>query len=921
MLAVLLLSCFGAVTAAAQGNPDQEKTASGRVVKVAFPSVSGFSEKDEDGGYTGLVVDYLNEISKYTNWQYEYVEGEYMELHEALSAGELDLMGGMFYDPSYEENFAYPDFNMGYNYGVLFARQDDDSVRSYDIDSIQGKKIGVFEKATSKIERLKKFLDFNQVTCELVYYKAEDMTNDNLYQHLIDGDVDLLMGNDAEADGKFRVISEFQAQPFYFVTTRGNDEILDGLNSALSQINQCIPEFAQERYAAHFRELKGVKIAYTPEEKEYIKNSPTLKVAMDSNLHPFYCDAELDGHMGICPELLERISEDTGLKFEFLFADSYRGMLDMVLSGEADFTGCYYDSEATAVKQGLGLTISYASFNNILVKNKAVTYPSDNLRAMVLEGRNLPSSVDASEIIYSSSMPEGLQAVNMGKADIMYGLSACLEHEIQRKRYPDVSILTLNDSQTDISFALARPMDTMLLRILNKAVENISIEEKEEIVDNNLVSNADSYWTFKNLLYSNPEGVIGLLVIFVVLVIIIVLLVSRSRVKNAVMRSEIQKAEAASQAKSEFLSKMSHEIRTPMNAIVGLAGLAASSKEASPKVEKYLLKIQSSSKYLLALINDILDMARIENGKMTLYPENFSIRQMLDQVQSMIQSQAQRKKVECTFEIDIQDEWLVGDSVRLEQVLVNLLSNAVKFTPSNGHIRLRVKEISRSDNKVEIFFLVKDTGIGIDAEAQKRIFEPFEQTGSNISKSSGTGLGLPISSSIVEMMGGKLSLKSKVGEGSEFQFTLSFVQGEEKIPDSGEGMAGCYDFRGVHILLAEDNELNAEIARELLVKQGAVVEKACNGQEAFDLFERSEMNYYQIILMDLQMPVKNGLEATQEIRASGHPQARTIPIVAMTANSFQEDVDAAMKAGMNGFIPKPVDVHYLYQEIENFLGH
>ena len=232
---------------------------------------------------------------------------------------------------------------------------------------------------------------------------------------------------------------------------------------------------------------------------------------------------------------------------------------------------------------------------------------------------------------------------------------------------------------------------------------------------------------------------------------------------------------------------------------------------------------------------------------------------------------------------------------------------------------LKVKEISRDSDRAVLDFRVKDTGIGIEPEAQERIFEAFEQTGSSVSKCAGTGLGLPICRSIVRMMGGSLELKSTPGEGSEFYFTLEMVLGEEKAPVFVEKNLGNYDFRGICILLVEDNELNAEIAREFLTKQGAAVETAVNGQEAVDFFKNSKAGHYQLILMDIQMPVKNGLEAAAEIRAGRHPQAKSIPIVAMTANSFQEDVDAAMKAGMNGFIPKPVDVSYLYQEIESVL--
>lgn len=916
---LLLFACiFGAVRCPAAETSQKEEN---RVVRVGFPIVAGFSEKDEAGNYSGAVVDYLNEIAKYTNWEYEYVEsvGDGSDLVLALQNGEVDLMGGMFYLADYEEYYDFSAYNMGYNYGVLFARKDDANVRSYDLASLQGKKIGVYSRAQQKIEYLERYLDYNDISCELVYYEPEDMVNDTLYYYLENGDVDLLMGNDREADGTFQVVAQFQAQPYYFATAKGKTELRDGLDQALAQITEAIPDFSEKCYDKNFPELKGVHISFTEEEQEFIRESGKLKVAVVSSWNPMYLQNDGKDHAGVVPEILSAIEEESGLSFSYVEADSYEEALQLVQDKKADFAGCYLESEAEAAEKGLALTVPYGHFSNAVIKSKSVSFPSPGLRGAVLAGRSLPSSLEVSETLYFKDMQEGMKEVNKGDVDFIYGISVCLEQVLQSHPYTGVSILASNDPASAAAFALPKPVSANLLKILDKSIANLGEEKLEGIINQNITSPDNNSISLTMLLYSNPVAVVGIVAVFLLLILLVVIVVARARIKSAVMAGELEKAEATSRAKSDFLSRMSHEIRTPMNAIVGLAGLAEVSGKASPEIEEYLAKIRSSSRYLLSLINDILDMSRIENDKMVLAFEPFSMTQILNEIESMIQSQAQRKNIHCAFACAFSREWYQGDAMRLKQVLVNLLTNAVKFTPENGNIGLEIQECCISEESSQLRFLVWDDGVGIAADSQKRIFDAFEQDGTPASNSSGTGLGLPISRNIVEMMGGKLEVKSTPGKGSEFFFTLDIQccsQSDCPAADTGESVMQ-YDFSGMKVLVAEDNELNAEIAMELLQVQGAQVEVAVNGQETVEKFMASKPGYYQLILMDIQMPLKNGLEAAREIRASIHPDGSSIPIVAMTANSFQEDVEAATAAGMNGFIPKPVDIKYLYQVLES----
>lgn len=363
-----------------------------------------------------------------------------------------------------------------------------------------------------------------------------------------------------------------------------------------------------------------------------------------------------------------------------------------------------------------------------------------------------------------------------------------------------------------------------------------------------------------------------------------------------------------SRAKSEFLSKMSHEIRTPMNAIIGMTDIALSTGEGTPAVNNYLEKIDSSSHYLLSLINDILDMSRIENGKMTTEETYINLEKLVGQIYDMMRIQTDSKGIWLKLDKRIKHPHLLGDPLKLNQILVNLMGNAVKFT-SKGGITLSVKEsLIQTDGVVNIFFSVKDTGIGISEENQGKIFNSFEQADERITrKYGGTGLGLAISRSLVSLLGGRLEVTSVPDKGSEFYFTLT-MKITEPMPEDETSAANEIDFSAKTMLVVEDDDLNREIACTFLNDRGIKTETAVNGQMAVEMFAASEVGHYDAILMDIRMPVMDGIEATTKIRAMDKADASTVPIIAMTANAFDEDVKMSMECGMNSHLTKPIDI-------------
>ena len=388
-------------------------------------------------------------------------------------------------------------------------------------------------------------------------------------------------------------------------------------------------------------------------------------------------------------------------------------------------------------------------------------------------------------------------------------------------------------------------------------------------------------------------------------------------------QTAFKSAEAANQSKSDFLANMSHDIRTPMNAIIGITTLIERNVDSPDRVREYVGKVKASSDHLLGLINDVLDMSKIESGKTVLNNEEFNINDILDQLEATFRPQTDERSQRFTISAPkFVHPWMIGDNVRLLQILNNILSNAVKYTPKGGSIRMEVEEKPRGSRRYnQIVFRVSDTGIGMSEEFQKHIFESFSREERSVTNAiQGTGLGMSIVKSLVDLMGGTIHVESRQGEGSTFEVMLAFETAERAAQalEQQETPEQPISLAGMRFLCAEDNDLNAEILEELLQIEGATCRVCENGQKIVEAFEQVKPGDYDMILMDIQMPVMNGYEATQAIRNSQNPLGRTIPIFAMTANAFSEDIQHSLDAGMNGHISKPLDMNRLKEVIRDF---
>jgi signal transduction histidine kinase/CheY-like chemotaxis protein len=632
-------------------------------------------------------------------------------------------------------------------------------------------------------------------------------------------------------------------------------------------------------------------------------------------------------------DILDKIKDFTGLDFSYVYAKNYSDAVHLVQRGKADILGFFLGDENDAAQLGLALSASYVSANNIIVRNKACSYPAPGLVGALVESQRFPSGISAEKIRSYPGIKEALAAVNSGEADFIYGLSSKMEQDISRYHFTNLAPVTLVNDQSAISFALPTPVDPDLLTVLNKAINNLSESERTVIRNRNLESIGVNEFSLTDFIYANPLQFM-FIVMFVLSVLFTALLLAiGARMKATVIQGNLKRAEAANLAKSEFLSRMSHEIRTPMNGIVGMSTIAMQNIDNTDKIKDCLEKVIMSSKHLLALINDVLDMSKIESGKVELRHESFNFRAFLQDFENLYGEQAKSKGIsyETILASDLEVQ-IIGDSLRLNQVLSNLLSNALKFTPAKGMIKLRVSKTGEDQENVYLRFEVIDTGCGIAEENYDKIFESFEQENVDVTyKYGGTGLGLSIVKRFTGLMGGGIHVTSVQGSGSTFTVDLPFG----KIKESGKPTrfsdingrndlakdcyAVDYDFKGKRILLVEDNELNREIAEELIGVTGASVESAEDGVQAVEMFKESAEGYYDLILMDVQMPHMDGYEATRCIRALGRSDAQKVPIFAMTANAFAEDVQKSREAGMNAHISKPLNIRAVYKQMNRYL--
>ncbi len=1060
---LLLLSAVLPVKAAAE-------TASAKVVRVgSFEDT--FNYVNEKGARKGYGYELLETLSGYAGWQFEYVTCDWSDCFEKLKNGEIDIIGGISYTEDRTQEMLFSDEPMGVEKYYLYADLSRADISASDFKTLNGKKIGVLMGTEPEV-MLAEWEEKYGLKTEHVNISNNEDVKQKLANHEIDCFVSLEESFWAERG--ISTITRVGESGIYYAINKNRPDIKEELDDAMRALDEAVPFYTADLYKRYF------SMDYTPiltgEEKAWLRKHGAIRMgflASDSGVSTF--DPATGEFTGVITDYIQFAADCLGnqeLEFQLVGYDSKEAELDALKSGEIDMIFHCDQNPNLAEEYHFACTNTTWTSNLMAVTNKQ-HFNENNVNRIAVPQNKLSLKKYLAfyypqwEIVDCDTQEDAARLVKDGQADcFVTGISSENKYS---KKYSFYSVPLVNPVRS--CFAV-NSGNRSLLSILNKTIKAMPV---------NMLAGALAMYkssarkvTLSDFIKDNFFKVmlISSIAVAVVLLTILMLLqkarkaeaaarkaASDTQELNAKLQVAVEKAESANRAKSTFLSNMSHDIRTPMNAIIGFTTLALSNIDDTDRVKDYLGKTLASSNHLLSLINDVLDMSRIESGKIHLEEVEVNLSDVLHDLKTIVSGQIYAKQLELYMDaMDVTDEDVYCDKTRLNQILLNLLSNAIKFTPAGGTVSVRVRQLAgkvRGCGQYE--FRIKDNGIGMSQEFAQKIFEPFErERTSTVSGIQGTGLGMAITKNIVDMMGGTIEVQTAQGKGTEFtvcvpmraqteqrpvekiteleglkalvvdddfntcdsvtkmlvkvgmraEWTLSGKEAvlrarqsiemsdvyhayiiDWRLPDMngievtrqirslhddtpiiiltaydwsdieveakaagvtafcakpmfmsdlretlmsalGQKPADAVqrllpeknaDFKGKHILLVEDNELNREIAQEILREYGFLVDSAENGAVAVEKVSTAAPGSYDLVLMDVQMPIMDGYTATRKIRALDDPARAKLPILAMTANAFDEDRRNALESGMNGFLSKPIVIGDLVQELHKIL--
>ena len=1060
---LLLLSAVLPVKAAAE-------TAPAKVVRVgSFEDT--FNYVNEKGARKGYGYELLETLSGYTGWQFEYVTCDWSDCFEKLKNGEIDIIGGISYTEDRTQEMLFSDEPMGVEKYYLYADLSRADISASDFKTLNGKKIGVLMGTEPEV-MLTEWEEKYGLKTEHVNISNNEDVKQKLANHEIDCFVSLEESFWAERG--ISTITRVGESGIYYAINKNRPDIKEELDDAMRALDEAVPFYTADLYKRYF------SMDYTPiltgEEKAWLRKHGAIRMgflASDSGVSTF--DPATGEFTGVITDYIQFAADCLGnqeLEFQLVGYDSKEAELDALKSGEIDMIFHCDQNPNLAEEYHFACTNTTWTSNLMAVTNKQ-HFNENNVNRIAVPQNKLSLKKYLAfyypqwEIVDCDTQEDAAKLVKDGQADcFVTGISSENKYS---KKYSFYSVPLVNPVRS--CFAV-NSGNRSLLSILNKTIKAMPV---------NMLAGALAMYkssarkvTLSDFIKDNFFMVmlISSIAVAVVLLTILMLLqkarkaeaaarkaASDTQELNAKLQVAVEKAESANRAKSTFLSNMSHDIRTPMNAIIGFTTLALSNIDDTDRVKDYLGKTLASSNHLLSLINDVLDMSRIESGKIHLEEVEVNLSDVLHDLKTIVSGQIYAKQLELYMDVmDVTDEDVYCDKTRLNQILLNLLSNAIKFTPAGGTVSVRVRQLAgkvRGCGQYE--FRIKDNGIGMSQEFAQKIFEPFErERTSTVSRIQGTGLGMAITKNIVDMMGGTIEVQTAQGKGTEFtvcvpmraqteqrpvekiteleglkalvvdddfntcdsvtkmlvkvgmraEWTLSGKEAvlrarqsiemsdvyhayiiDWRLPDMNgievtrqirslhddtpiiiltaydwsdiemeakaagvtafcakpmfmsdlretlmsalgqkpaDAVQGLLpeknaDFKGKHILLVEDNELNREIAQEILREYGFLVDSAENGAVAVEKVSTAAPGSYDLVLMDVQMPIMDGYTATRKIRALDDPARAKLPILAMTANAFDEDRRNALESGMNGFLSKPIVIDDLVQELRKIL--
>ena len=924
---LLLLSAVLPVKAAAE-------TAPAKVVRVgSFEDT--FNYVNEKGARKGYGYELLETLSGYTGWQFEYVTCDWSDCFEKLENGEIDIMGGISYTEDRTEEMLFSDEPMGVEKYYLYADLSRADISASDFKTLNGKKIGVLMGTEPEV-MLAEWEEKYGLKTEHVNISNNEDVKQKLANHEIDCFVSLEESFWAERG--ISTITRVGESGIYYAINKNRPDIKEELDDAMRALDEAVPFYTADLYKRYF------SMDYTPiltgEEKAWLREHGAIKMGFltsDSGVSTF--DPATGEFTGVITDYIQFAADCLGnqeLEFQLVGYDSKEAELDALKSGEIDMIFHFDQSPNLAEEYRVACTNTTWTSNLMVVTNQQLFTENKVNRVAVPQNkisltRYLAFYYPQWEIVDCDTQEDAIKLVKDGQADCF--ITGVSSEEKYSKNHGFYSVLLPNPAKS--CFAV-NSGNRSLLSILNKTIKAMPTN----ILTSSLAMHKSSSRKVTLSDFIKDNFFMALLVssIAVAAILLTILKLLRKARKaeaaarkaandtqklNAKLQVAVENAESANHAKSTFLFNMSHDIRTPMNAIIGYADLASRHLDDPAKLKNYMENIQVCGQNLLMLLNNVLDLARIENDKTEMEYSVSDIEKDFRNCVAMFRNQADSKGQTLTVTTQLQYPYIYADIPHLTEICTNLVSNAVKYTGAGGTIRCDVtQKPSKKEGWCDTVVTVADNGIGMSQEFQKHIFEPFErERTSTVSKVEGSGIGMGIVKKLVGLMGGTVEVESRIGVGSTFTVTIPCrIASEDETQAKRETNPSDQKcLCGTRILLTEDNDLNAEIATELLQEEGCTVDRAKDGVECVDMLEKAANGTYQLILMDIQMPVMNGYDAARKIRGLDDPQKANIPIIAMTANAFTEDRQVALDAGMNDHIAKPINMNVLVPTLRKYL--
>lgn len=925
MIPLLLAIVLCVVTAM----PAMASGTSKKTLTVAFTELPGFFEYDEEHEMVGYGIDYFKELSVHTGYQFTFVDvGPWENAFPALKNGDVDIVvpSTAPSDPN-TSPYIRTKANIIENYMAVMALDSSDELYYEDYETINSLKAAM-TSSVQKADSVQTFLSENGLSPQAVILE----TTDECKEALEDGTVDAIISNIMDVENDYKTLAKFGYSDGLIAMMQGRDDELAVLNDALQTIQSNTPYFEADLSAKWFPERSA--IPYTKEQAKLVKSQGTFNVVVAPDRYPVtYLDESTGKFSGIVIDILNLLAKKTDLTFNYVSGGEQSSPFDSIDDSDVDLVltslnkvDADDDAVSFVTNDILASDVDFATKDGAPLpkdRNPVIAIPK-SFRGLT---STLKREVPDIEVRSFNNMEGCIRAVRTSQADGI-ALDTYLMYELLNSPYYDeLKIIQSYSIELPYHIAGTADVDAGFMNILNYGISQLSSDEISAIVD--------KYTTYEyyspsigEKLYSSRQTILFFIMVLLILCICIILWNHQKRKYTDELLKKNDDLIRATNAKSEFLSNMSHDIRTPMTAILNLTDLSLEELEQPELLKDDLNKIKVSGHYLLGLLNEVLDMSRIESGRMTMNPSVYTHADFVSYMDSMTAPLCRQQGIHFEWDKGTTGYDVYVDITRFNQVFYNILSNAIKYTPEGGNVSLLVTNNHVKDGVLYCDFIIQDNGIGMSEEFQKKLFTPFERA-ENVNAYIGTGLGLSITKRIVELMQGTIHIDSVLGKGTTVTINLPMPLATEEQrrasqdnssmdkakPSSLEG-----EGRPMRILLAEDHRMNQEIITRILQKRNYEVQCTSNGKEALEAFSDSSPGYYSAIIMDIRMPVMDGLASTQAIRALDRSDAMAIPIIAMSANAYDEDVKKSLDSGMNEHLSKPIEAEKLYETLAILIG-